>query len=129
VTSETVWSVLIVALLALFVPILVLALASRLGPVVRRRKDTEDKLSVFECGITPPGDARRRFSAKFYLVAVLFVLFDVEIAFLIPWAVSFRDLGAPDALGWWILVAMLVFLEILVVGLVYVIKRGALEWE
>lgn len=128
-TVEGVWSVILVLLLAVLVPVLVMALVGRLGLKVARRDDTEDKLSVFECGREPGVDARRRFPAKFYLVAVLFVLFDIEVVFLIPWAVTFRELGAPGALGWWILVAMLVFLEILVVGLVYVIKRGALEWE
>ena len=128
-TEEAVWSVLVVGLLALLVPVAFLALTSRLGPRPTKRDDTEDKLSVFECGITPQVDARGHFSAKFYLVAVLFVLFDVEVAFLIPWAITFRELSEPDAMGWGILLAMAAFVEVLIVGLIYLIKRGALEWE
>jgi len=130
VTEEAIWSLLVVTLLALLVPIVILSLTARLGPRPERgRSDTEDKLSVYECGITPKVGARRRFSAKFYLVAVLFVLFDVEVAFLIPWAVTFRELGQSDQMGWGILLAMAAFIEVLVVGLIYLIKRGALEWE
>ena len=123
------WAVLVVILLALLIPILILGLTSRIGPKTAGRRDNEDKLSVFECGIVPEVDARRRFSAKFYLVAVLFVLFDVEVAFLIPWGVTFRQLGAPDVLGWGVLLEMMLFLGLLMVGLIYLIRRGPLEWE
>ena len=128
-SEEAVWSVLVVGLLALLVPVAILCLTAKLGPRPGPRSDTEDKLSVFECGITPRLGARRRFSAKFYLVAVLFVLFDVEVAFLIPWAITFKELGQPEQMGWGILLAMAAFIEVLVVGLIYLIKRGALEWE
>lgn len=128
-SEEAIWSVVVVGLLALVVPVAILCLTACLGPRPAPRSDTEDKLSVYECGMTPRTDARRRFSAKFYLVAVLFVLFDVEVAFLIPWAVTFRELGQSSEMGWGILLAMAAFIEVLVVGLIYLIKRGALEWE
>ena len=76
------------------------------------------------CGIAPEVDAKRRFSVKFYQVAVLFVVFDVEVAFLFPWAVLFRSQE-----GMTFFVEMLIFLTILAAGLYYIIKRGALEWE
>ena len=123
------WSILVVGMLALLVPILILGLVGKLGPRIGERPDSKDKLGVYECGLNPRIDARRRFSAKFYLVAVLFVLFDIEVAFLIPWAVTFRDLSSPEAWGWWMLVIMALFLDIVVTGLIYVVRRGALEWE
>jgi NADH-quinone oxidoreductase subunit A len=119
--NETVyWSAIIVGVLALFVPALVLWVSGKLGP----KRENEAKSSVYECGIVPEVDARRRFSVKFYLVAILFVLFDIEVAFLIPWAVVFRSLE-----GFSVLWEMLLFLGVLVVGLVYVIRKGALQWE
>ena len=128
--ESTYWSIIVVLMLATLVPALLLFLANLLGPkMAPGRSDTQDKLSAFECGIVPEVDARRRFSAKFYLVAVLFVLFDVEVAFLIPWAVSYRDLMAMDGGGWTVFFGMLFFLGILMAGLAYLLKRGALEWE
>lgn len=114
------WSGIIVGILALFVPALALLVTGRLGP----KRPNEAKSGVYECGIEPEVDARRRFSVKFYLVAILFVVFDIEVAFLIPWAVVFRTLG-----GLAVLWEMALFLGVLVVGLVYVIRKGALRWE
>jgi NADH-quinone oxidoreductase subunit A len=122
VSDSTYWSAIIVGALALLVPALVLALSGRLGP----KRPTATKASVYECGITPEVDARRRFSAKFYLVAILFVVFDIEIAFLIPWAIVFRELAAGAFAVLW---QMVLFIGVLVAGLVYVIRRGALQWE
>ena len=116
------WSALTVGVLALLVPGLVLWLTGRPGP----RRENEAKYSAYECGVPPEVDARRRFSAKFYLVAILFVLFDIEVAFLVPWAVVFRTLSAD---GWSVLLEMVLFLGLLVVGLRYVLKKGALSWE
>jgi NADH-quinone oxidoreductase subunit A len=113
-------SLILVVALALFVPVLMATLGAIIGP----RKPSEVKQSVYECGILPEVDARRRFSVKFYQVAVLFVVFDVEVAFLFPWAVLFKG---SDGMG--MLWQMFVFLGVLTAGLVYVIKRGALEWE
>ncbi len=82
-----------------------------------------DKAMPFECGSTPIGDARVRFPIKFYIIAVLFVIFDIEVVFLYPWAVKFRDLGL-FGLG-----EMAVFIGILTVGLLYVWKKGVFEWR
>ena len=87
------------------------------------RRSNRVKMSAYECGVDPVGDARDRFSIKFYLVAVLFILFDIEAVFLYPWAVAFRRLGLYG------LVEMLLFIGILLIGYVYVLKKRALEWE
>ena len=86
------------------------------------RKDAE-KLSPYECGFEPFEDARIKFDVRYYLVAILFIIFDLEIAFLFPWAVSL------DAIGGFGLAAMAIFLTLLVVGFVYEWKKGALEWD
>jgi NADH-quinone oxidoreductase subunit A len=81
------------------------------------------KQSAYECGVEPVGDARGRFSVKFYLVAVLFILFDIEAVFLYPWAVSFRWLGLYGV------VEMVLFIAILLAGYFYLLRKRALEWE
>jgi NADH-quinone oxidoreductase subunit A len=90
--------------------------------VARQRPDTE-KLSPYECGFEPFEDARGRFDVRFYLVAILFIIFDLEVAFLFPWAVSLGNIGL---FGFW---SMMIFLAILTIGFVYEWKKGALEWE
>ncbi|PIQ37091.1 MAG: NADH-quinone oxidoreductase subunit A [Lysobacterales bacterium CG17_big_fil_post_rev_8_21_14_2_50_64_11] len=90
-----------------------------LGP---KRPDAE-KLSPYECGFEAFEDARMKFDVRYYLVAILFIIFDLEIAFLFPWAVVYREIGMTAIL------AMTVFLGILVVGFIYEWKKGALEWE
>jgi len=82
-----------------------------------------EKLSPYECGFEAFEDARMKFDVRYYLVAILFILFDLEIAFLFPWAVVLQDIG------WFGFIAMLLFLGILVVGFIYEWKKGALEWE
>jgi NADH-quinone oxidoreductase subunit A len=82
-----------------------------------------EKLSPYECGFEAFEDARMKFDVRYYLVAILFILFDLEIAFLFPWAIVLQEIG------WFGLVAMLIFLGILVVGFIYEWKKGALEWE
>jgi NADH-quinone oxidoreductase subunit A len=82
-----------------------------------------EKLSPYECGFEAFEDARMKFDVRYYLVAILFILFDLEIAFLFPWAIVLQDIG------WFGLIAMFVFLGILVVGFIYEWKKGALEWE
>ena len=82
-----------------------------------------EKLSPYECGFEAFEDARMKFDVRYYLVAILFILFDLEIAFLFPWAIVLKDLG------WFGLIAMFIFLGILVVGFIYEWKKGALEWE
>ena len=86
-------------------------------------RKTKIKQEVFECGIESQGNARMPFSIKYFLVAILFVLFDVEVIFMYPWAVNFKELGI---IGF---VEMLTFIGLLLVGFVYIIKKGALKWE
>ncbi len=88
-----------------------------------QQKPYAEKLSPYECGFEPFDDARRRFDVRFYLVAILFIIFDLEVAFLFPWAVS---LGKIGMFGFW---SMMVFLGVLTVGFAYEWKKGALEWE
>ncbi len=87
-----------------------------------QRPDPE-KLSSYECGFAPFEDARSQFDVRFYLVALLFIIFDLEVAFLFPWAIVLRDVGL---FGFW---SMLIFLAILTIGFMYEWKKGALEWE
>ena len=82
-----------------------------------------EKLSAYECGFEPFNDSRMEFDIRFYLVAILFIIFDLEIAFLFPWAISLGNLGV---LGFW---SMMIFLGILTIGFIYEWKKGALEWE
>lgn len=87
------------------------------------RKPDPEKLSAYECGFEPFDDARRRFDVRYYLVAILFIIFDLEVAFLFPWAISLGHLGALGFLS------MMGFLAVLTVGFIYEWKKGALEWE
>jgi len=91
--------------------------------LVARQQPSTEKLSPYECGFEPFEDARGRFDVRFYLVAILFIIFDLEIAFLFPWAVSLGNVGI---FGFW---SMMFFLGILTVGFIYEWKKGALEWE
>jgi NADH-quinone oxidoreductase subunit A len=119
------------SLLRDYFPILVfLAIAAGLGAamiaasfVAARQRPDSEKLSPYECGFEPFEDARMRFDVRYYLVAILFIIFDLEVAFLFPWAVSLRDIGG---FGFW---SMVVFLGVLTVGFVYEWNKGALEWE
>ena len=94
-----------------------------LGFVLGPRRPDPEKLSSYECGFEAFEDSRMKFDVRYYLVAILFILFDLEIAFLFPWAVSLKEIGAA---GFW---AMMLFLGILVVGFAYEWKKGALDWE
>ena len=91
--------------------------------LLARQNPDSEKVSPYECGFEAFGDARRQFDVRFYLVAILFIIFDLEIAFLFPWAVSL------DAIGGFGLLSMGVFLAVLVVGFIYEWKKGALEWD
>ena len=91
--------------------------------IAGRSKPDSEKLSAYECGFDAFDDARRQFDVRFYLVAILFIIFDLEVAFLVPWAAAFGDVGVA---GFW---SMLVFLAVLTVGFVYEWMKGALEWE
>ena len=94
-----------------------------LSSIIVPRRRNAVKNSAYECGVEPVGDARERFSIKFYLVAVLFILFDIEAVFLYPWAVAFNQLGLYG------LIEMVLFIVILLVGYVYLLKKRALEWD
>ncbi|HUO60951.1 MAG TPA: NADH-quinone oxidoreductase subunit A [Candidatus Acidoferrales bacterium] len=94
-----------------------------LSYIIGYRRPTRAKLAPYECGMTPVGDARGRFSVKFYLVAMLFILFDVEAVFLYPWAVILRRL---KMFGFW---EMLVYIGIVLVGFFYIWKKGVLDWN
>ena len=119
------------SLLIEYLPILVfLIMASGLSVmmvvaslIVGVRRPDAEKLSAYECGFDAFDDTRGRFDIRFYLVAILFIIFDLEIAFLFPWAVTLGEIGL---LGFW---SMVVFLGILTVGFVYEWKKGALDWE
>ena len=111
--------ILILLVISTILAAFVIFLSSFLGP----RRPTRRKLEPYESGMTPLGQAQRRMPVKFYLVAVMFILFDVEIIFLYPWAVTFRQLGLFG------FIEMVIFVAILLVGYVYAWKKGALEWE
>jgi NADH-quinone oxidoreductase subunit A len=91
--------------------------------LVAIRNPDPEKVSAYECGFNAFDDARMKFDVRFYLVAILFIIFDLEVAFLFPWAIVFGDLGAY---GFW---SMMVFLAVLTVGFIYEWKKGALEWD
>ena len=108
----------------LFVALIVVAipLTLVLARLVQPRKPSKTKSMAYECGVDPIGDSRGRYTVRFYIIAILFVVFDVETIFLFPWAVQYKTLGLFG------LVEMLVFLGILIAGYVWVWKKGALEW-
>ncbi|MEP6719298.1 MAG: NADH-quinone oxidoreductase subunit A [bacterium] len=97
---------------------------------IGQRKRTRTKMMPYECGKDPVGSARERFSVKFYLIAMIFILFDIEVIFLVPWAVVFKTLSSPAfGLRTLIYVEMMVFVGLLLAGYVYVIKKGAFDWN
>jgi len=118
-------------LLQEYLPIIILlGLAGGLGIILLLaafflavRSPDAEKVSAYECGFAAFDDARMKFDVRFYLVAILFIIFDLEIAFLFPWAVAFKDISF---LGFW---SMMIFLTVLTVGFAYEWKKGALEWQ
>ncbi|PLX39365.1 MAG: NADH-quinone oxidoreductase subunit A [Hyphomicrobiales bacterium] len=103
---------------------LVIGLALLVAPFLLAFKQPDsEKLSAYECGFNAFDDARMKFDARFYLVSILFIIFDLEVAFLFPWAVAFKEVGL---LGFW---SMMVFLGVLTIGFAYEWKKGALEWD
>jgi NADH-quinone oxidoreductase subunit A len=101
-----------------------------LSQLVGQRKRTRTKLMPYECGKDPVGSARERFSVKFYLIAMIFILFDIEVIFLVPWAVVFKRLASPEyGMRNLVYFEMLLFIALLAVGLIYVIKKGAFDWS
>ena len=110
-------------LLFILFGLLVGAVMLTLGSLISPNRPDPEKLSPYECGFEAFEDARMKFDVRYYLVAILFILFDLEIAFLFPWAVVLQEIGVAG------FVAMMVFLLVLIVGFVYEWKKGALEWE
>ncbi len=103
---------------------LVIVLALMVAPfIVAIQRPDPEKVSAYECGFEAFDDARMKFDVRFYLVAILFIIFDLEIAFLFPWAVAFGEIGA---FGFW---SMMVFLAVLTIGFIYEWRKGALEWD
>jgi NADH-quinone oxidoreductase subunit A len=119
--SDNLLPVFLQLLVALLMAAGILFLSWIVGRRVARRGRTD--LSPYECGLPPFEEARKRFSVKFYLVAMLFILFDIEVAYLFPWATVFRQLGAA---GFW---QMAVFIFVLLLGYFYILRRGALDWD
>lgn len=118
-------------LLINYLPIVVfLAIATGLALVMvlasfiaAKQKPDAEKLSPYECGFEPFGDARTKFDVRFYLISILFIIFDLEIAFLFPWAITLGDIGLY---GFW---SMMIFLGVLTIGFIYEWRKGALDWE
>ena len=111
--------------IAIFIGIcLVIGLALLVAPfLVAYKAPDPEKLSAYECGFNAFDDARMKFDVRFYLVAILFIIFDLEVAFLFPWAVSF------GTLGWFGYASMMIFLAVLTIGFIYEWRKGALEWD
>ena len=116
---EQYFPILVFIIVGLGLGVILLSVGTLLAP----NRPNPEKLSPYECGFEAFEDARMKFDVRYYLVAILFILFDLEIAFLFPWAVVLQDIGFEG------FVAMMIFLGILVVGFIYEWKRGALEWE
>tara|TARA_B100001123_G_C14612657_1_gene750474 strand:- start:129 stop:500 length:372 start_codon:yes stop_codon:yes gene_type:complete len=122
---------LLLELLSEYLPILIflfIGMSIALGMtamsfIIGKNKPDREKLSAYECGFEAFDDARGRFDVRFYLVAILFIIFDLEVAFLFPWAISLGELGY---FGYW---SMMIFLLVLTIGFIYEWKKGALEWE
>ncbi len=115
--------VLVFISVAVIISLVLLALGLASDFLFPRKKNDPEKLSPYECGFEPFEDARMKFDVRYYLVAILFIIFDLEIAFLFPWAVSLENIGLFG------LLSMGVFLAVLVVGFIYEWKKGALEWD
>ena len=122
---ENYFPILMFVLVGVAVGVLPVAMGFILAP---SRPDPE-KLSPYECGFEAFEDARMKFDVRFYLIAILFILFDLEIAFLFPWAAIFKDIVATESIKLFGFVEMLVFVAILVIGYIYAWAKGALEWE
>ena len=122
---ENYFPILMFVLVGVAIGVLPVAMGFILAP---HRPDPE-KLSPYECGFEAFEDARMKFDVRYYLIAILFILFDLEVAFLFPWATIFKDIVATESIKMFGFVEMLVFVAILVIGYVYAWAKGALEWE
>jgi len=122
---ENYFPILMFVLVGVAIGVLPVAMGFLLAP---SRPDPE-KLSPYECGFEAFEDARMKFDVRYYLIAILFILFDLEIAFLFPWATIFKDIVATDSIKLFGFIEMLVFVVILTIGYIYAWAKGALEWE
>ena len=120
---ENYFPILLFVIVGISVGLVPIALGSGISRLLGVHRPDSEKLSPYECGFEAFEDARMKFDVRYYLVAILFILFDLEIAFLFPWAIVLREIGLFGFL------AMAVFLGILVVGFIYEWKKGALEWD
>ena len=118
------WPIAILILLSTLLGVVAIGLGYLFGP----RRSNKRKSAPYESGMSPIGPGTRQMPVKFYIVAVLFILFDIEVVFLMPWAVIFKDFVA-DGLGSFVLIEIIIFLVILLVGYVYAWKKGAFEWD
>ncbi len=122
---ENYFPILVFVLVGVAVGVLPVAMGFLLAP---SRPDPE-KLSPYECGFEAFEDARMKFDVRYYLIAILFILFDLEVAFLFPWATIFKDIVANESIKLFGFVEMMIFVTILVIGYIYAWAKGALEWE
>jgi len=122
---ENYFPILMFVLVGIAVGVLPVAMGFMLAP----SSPDPEKLSPYECGFEAFEDARMKFDVRYYLIAILFILFDLEIAFLFPWATIFKDIVAAESIKLFGFIEMLVFVAILVIGYVYAWAKGALEWE
>ena len=122
---ENYFPILMFVLVGVAIGVLPIALGYVLAP---NRPDAE-KLSPYECGFEAFEDARMKFDVRYYLIAILFIIFDLEVAFLVPWASIFKEIAATESVRWFGFIEMMVFLVILVIGYVYAWAKGALDWE
>ena len=120
---ENYFPVLLFLLVGTVIGVVLIGLGLILGRLLGHARPDSEKQSPYECGFEAFEDARMKFDVRYYLVAILFIIFDLEIAFLFPWAVALGEIGMA---GFW---AMMIFLGVLVVGFIYEWRKGALEWE
>ena len=111
------------ALIYFLVTIVIVAVVLGLSALIGKRRIAKEKMITYECGVDPIGSLAVQFPVRFYVLAMLFIIFDIETVFLYPWAVIYQRLG------WFGFIEMVVFIAILLVGLVYIYRKGALEWE
>lgn len=122
---ENYFPVLVFALIGIFFSVVPMIT----GMVVAPRRPNKEKLSPYECGFDAFEDARMKFDVRYYLISILFILFDLEVAFLVPWATIFKEIAGTESIKWFGFIEMLVFLAILLAGYVYAWRKGALDWE
>jgi NADH-quinone oxidoreductase subunit A len=120
---ENYFPVLVFILVGLAIGVILIGIGLLLGRIMGHARPDSEKQSPYECGFEAFEDARMQFDVRYYLIAILFIIFDLEIAFLFPWAVVLESIGMA---GFW---AMMIFLAVLVVGFIYEWRKGALEWE